>query len=180
MCGVGGAGIFSDGILNLRPDVVGGDLIDYTNDETKAWQMIDEVDKSFLRFGAPAVVHGSNNEKIAQLTLKAASVGIKFVKIQQRHIGSENAPLLIKKFSDYLKENGVVFMTDRAVFDLIAENGQCRGVILQSGEKIFARRIIFAPGRVGAIWVSDIIKNTASKRVTHRLMLACALKCRQW
>ena len=157
MCGVGGAGIFSDGILNLRPDVVGGDLSDYINDESEAWKIVDEVDKVFLRFGAPEHVHGMNDEKIADLSLKAMSAGIKFVKIRQRHLGSENTPRLIKKFSDYLEQKGAVFMTGKTVEDLIIENGKCFGVLMQNGEVIQAQKTIFAPGRVGAIWVDEMV-----------------------
>jgi hypothetical protein len=156
MCGVGGAGIFSDGILNLRPDVVGGDLSDYVSDETEAWKIVDEIDKVFLRFGAPEHVHGTDNEKIAGLSLRAMSAGIKFVKIRQRHLGSENTPRLIKKFSDYLEQKGAFFMTGKTVKDLIVENDKCLGVLMINDEVILAKRTIFAPGRVGAIWAGEI------------------------
>jgi hypothetical protein len=156
MCGVGGAGIFSDGILNLRPDVVGGDLSDYVSDEAEAWKIVDEIDKVFLRFGAPEHVHGTDNEKIAGLSLRAMSAGIKFVKIRQRHLGSENTPRLIKKFSDYLEQKGAFFMTGKTVKDLIIENDKCLGVLMINDEAILAKRIIFAPGRVGAIWAGEI------------------------
>lgn len=157
MCGVGGAGIFSDGILNLRPDVVGGDLSDYVDNETEAWKIVDEIDKVFLRFGAPDYVHGTDNEKISELSLKAMSAGIKFVKIRQRHLGSENTPRLIKKFSDYLEQKGAVFMTGKTVQDLIIENDKCLGILLMDNETILAKRVILAPGRVGSIWVDEIV-----------------------
>ncbi|HOX30205.1 MAG TPA: NAD(P)/FAD-dependent oxidoreductase [Candidatus Paceibacterota bacterium] len=157
MCGVGGAGIFSDGILNLRPDVVGGDLSDYVDNETEAWKIVDEIDKVFLRFGAPEYVHGTDNEKISELSLKAMSAGIKFVKIRQRHLGSENTPRLIKRFSDYLEQKGAVFMTGKTVQDLIIENDKCLGILLMDNETILAKRVILAPGRVGSIWVDEIV-----------------------
>ena len=51
MCGVGGAGTYSDGLLNLHP-AIGGDLERLAGDE--AWNLVDEVDSAFLRYGAPA------------------------------------------------------------------------------------------------------------------------------
>lgn len=163
MCGVGGAGIFSDGILNLRPDVVGGNLSDYTRCEQDAWKIVDDIDKVFLRFGAPEVLHGTDNEKIEDLSLKAMSAGIKFVKIKQRHLGSENTPRLIKKFSDYLEGKGVTITANTAVEDLAVENGICRGVVTKKGEKIFAGKTVFAPGRVGAIWVDEMVRKYGIK-----------------
>ncbi|MCK4398879.1 MAG: NAD(P)/FAD-dependent oxidoreductase, partial [Methanophagales archaeon] len=47
MCGVGGAGTFSDGTLNIRPDI-GGDLTEFCDYKT-AWQLVDEVDRVFLK-----------------------------------------------------------------------------------------------------------------------------------
>jgi hypothetical protein len=163
MCGVGGAGIFSDGILNLRPDVVGGNLSDFTHDDAESWKIIDEIDKVFLRFGAPELVHGTDDGKIAELSLKAMSAGIKFVKIRQRHLGSENTPRLIKKFSDYLEEKGVVILTDKTVKDLIIEGEKCLGVVMQDGGLMLAKKVIFAPGRVGAIWVNEIVQKYGIK-----------------
>lgn len=158
MCGVGGAGIFSDGILNLRPDVVGGNLSDYTHDDAESWKIVEYIDKVFLEFGAPEFIHGTDNEKIEKLSLKAIAQGIKFVRIKQRHLGSENTPVLIKKFSDYLEQKGAVLSTNRTVKDLIIEEGACKGVIMQDDERISAKKIILAPGRVGAMWVDEIVK----------------------
>jgi len=39
MCGVGGAGTYSDGTLNLRPDI-GGDLAEQTGDPEYAWSLL--------------------------------------------------------------------------------------------------------------------------------------------
>jgi len=50
MCGVGGAGTLSSGLLNLRPDI-GGDLIHLLNSEKDAWELIEYVDNIFLNQG---------------------------------------------------------------------------------------------------------------------------------
>jgi len=47
MCGVGGAGIFSDGILNLRPDVVGGNLSDFTHNDDESQKLSIPLIKFF-------------------------------------------------------------------------------------------------------------------------------------
>ncbi|UCD58093.1 MAG: NAD(P)-binding protein, partial [Candidatus Hydrogenedentota bacterium] len=58
LCGVGGAGTFSDGTLNLRPDV-GGNLRDYTRTDGQAWALVDEVDKTFVQYGVRDELVGS-------------------------------------------------------------------------------------------------------------------------
>jgi hypothetical protein len=158
MCGVGGSGIFSDGILNLRHDVVGGNLSDYTNDDAESEKIVDYIDNIFLRFGAPERVHGLDDDKNDKLSLRAMCAGIKFVRIRQRHLGSENTPKLIQRFSEYLREKGVEIITNRIVKDLLIKDGECQGIVLESGEIIRAKKIIFAPGRVGAAWLGEMAK----------------------
>ena len=108
MCGVGGSGTYSDGTLNLRYDI-GGNLMDYTKDEQKAIDLVEEVDQVFLEFGGPSKMYGTDSASVLDLKRKAASVGIKFVEIKQRHIGSDKTPMVIEKFADYLKKNGAEF-----------------------------------------------------------------------
>jgi len=158
MCGVGGAGIFSDGILNLRPDVVGGNLSDFTHDDIESQRIVDLIDETFLKFGATKTVHGLSDEKVNVLSLKAMAAGIKFQRIKQRHLGSENTPVIIKRFSDYLERGGVSIITNAKVGDLLVEDGVCRGALLEDGRRIFANATVFAPGRIGARWVSEMVQ----------------------
>lgn len=155
MCGVGGSGTFSDGILNLRPDV-GGDLVSVTQDEKLAWSLIDDVDKIFMKFGSPRKVYGSSKDGIRDLKRRAASVGIKFVDIPQKHIGSDNAPKVIENFEKYLKNRKVEFLLQTKVKDIVVKNNTCAGVELENGNVITSRYVIAAPGRVGATWVNTI------------------------
>ncbi len=158
MCGVGGSGTFSDGILNLRPDV-GGDLVSLTRDEKLAWNLINEVDRVFMKFGAPKKVYGSTKNGILDLKRKSASVGIKFVEIPQKHIGSDNSPKVIGDFEKYLKKHGIEFLLQTKVKDLVVENNTCTGVELENGDVINSRYVIAAPGRVGATWINTLIDN---------------------
>ncbi|MDQ1276603.1 MAG: uncharacterized protein QG610_2181, partial [Euryarchaeota archaeon] len=77
MCGIGGCGTYSDGTLNLRPDI-GGDLAALTGDQTEAWELVDKVDKVFLKFGAPQVALLTEGPEIEELKRRAASVGARF------------------------------------------------------------------------------------------------------
>ena len=162
MSGVGGAGTFSDGTLNLRPDI-GGDLAELSDHET-AWQLVNEVDRVFLEHGMPDELYKGTDEDIEELKRRAASVGACFIEINQRHIGSDKTKEVIKSFKDHLVEHGIEFMLNTHVADLIIEeergNGRkvCRGVITANGDEIRGRHTISAPGRVGAAGVDEMIK----------------------
>ncbi len=157
MCGVGGCGTFSDGTLNLRPDV-GGDLADLTGDQTKAWQLVESVDKVFLKFGAPQGALLTESPEIEELKRRAASVGARFIEIKQRHIGSDNAPAVIGRFKGNLVDKDVDFLLETEVKDLLIEEETCRGIILSDGRKLRASYVLLSPGRRGCSWVSDMIE----------------------
>ncbi len=166
MCGVGGAGTFSDGTLNLRPDI-GGDLAELCDVDT-AWQLVNEVDRVFLEHGMPDELYKGNDEDIVELKRRAASVGASFIEIDQRHIGSDKTKEVIKSFENNLMEHGIEFMLNTCVADLIIEEKKkskgkkgtrvCRGVITDKGDEIRSGCVILATGRVGASWVEKVIK----------------------
>jgi len=166
MCGVGGAGTFSDGTLNLRPDI-GGELAELCDTNT-AWQLVDEVDQAFLDYGMLDELYKGNATDIEELKRNAASVGARFIEINQRHIGSDKTKEVIKSFKDDLVEHGIEFMLNTTVTDLIIEKQNrsrtknltrvCKGVITDKGDEIRGKSIILAPGRVGASWVEKTIK----------------------
>ena len=157
MCGVGGAGTFSDGTLNLRPDI-GGNIAELTGDQESAWELVEYVDSIFIRHGAPEDVSIPKSSEVEELKRRAASVGARFIEIKQRHIGSDNAPALIANFKHELDEKGIEFLLNTNVEDLLVENDMCRGILLSDGKSIKSHYTILAPGRVGGKWVNELVK----------------------
>lgn len=155
LCGVGGAGTFSDGILNLRPDV-GGDLQALTGSGDAAWALVAEVDRAFVGYGAPAQLIDPPRFEVEALERRAASVGARFIEIRQRHIGTDRAPAVMGAFERELRSKGVDFMLRTRVTDLIVEGGRCAGVRTDAGE-IRAGAVLAAPGRVGAGWLREMV-----------------------
>lgn len=151
MSGVGGAGGLSDGTLNLRPDI-GGNLYEYL-DEKEAWELIRYVDSIWVKHGAPEKLYKATSEEEEELSRKAASAGIEFVQIPQRHIGSDHTPEVIKSIEDYLKSKGVKFLLETRVEDI--ERGRLK---LANGKEIEAKYIIAAPGRSGSPWMVEQAK----------------------
>jgi uncharacterized FAD-dependent dehydrogenase len=160
--GVGGAGIFSDGTLNLRPDI-GGELAEYAGSEEESWSLVSYVDHHFLQFGAPKEIISPDREEVDHLKRKAAATGASFIEIPQRHIGSDKAYQVIKNFKESLVEKGVEFLLNCPVDDLIVEQGECRGVMTGKGDPIEAKAVILAPGRAGSRWMEKLSKEVGLK-----------------
>ncbi|MHC1625303.1 MAG: NAD(P)/FAD-dependent oxidoreductase [Methermicoccaceae archaeon] len=154
MCGVGGAGTFSDGTLNLRPDI-GGDLTQFIPSEA-AWKIVNEVDSVLVQCGAPDTLSIPRGPEVEALERRAASIGARFIPIPQRHMGSDNTPKIIGRFKEVLEERGVRFMLKTEVDDLIIDNGSCKGVILSDNRKLFSSYVLLSPGRVGVSWVGEL------------------------
>lgn len=151
--GLGGAGGLSDGKLNLRPDI-GGNLEEFV-DSTEAWNIVNQVDKIFLKHGASEEIFAPKDEEIAPILKQAAANGIKFIPIIQRHMGSDKTPPILNSIKDELESKGVKFMLNTEVIDIIAEN-QIKGALIRNkdGEFILnSSYVLAAPGRVGAQWL---------------------------
>ncbi len=155
MSGMGGAGTWSDGTLNLRPDI-GGDLDLLTFDPKLSWELIAYVDGIFLKHGAPKHLYKATSKGAEDLKRKAASVGVDFIEIDQRHIGSNNAPQVIGSFENEISDLGVDFLMETEVKDIIVKNNKCTGVLLTDGSEIEAKCILIAPGRIGGGWIDEV------------------------
>src|SRR5574344_2104004 len=62
LAGYGGAGTFSDGKLNFIPKLGKSDLFKYMS-ETEAYNLIDDTEKIFNKFGMTSEVFPSNQDE---------------------------------------------------------------------------------------------------------------------
>ncbi len=146
MSGVGGAGGLSDGTLNIRPDI-GGNLFEFMK-EKEAWALVRYIDKIWVEHGTPDKLYKATGKEEETLSRQAASAGIEFVQIPQRHIGSDHTPEVVASIANSLKKRGVKFLLKSTVKDIIKN-----GVRLKNGKELKARYILAAPGRSGAPWI---------------------------
>ncbi|MHC1688068.1 MAG: NAD(P)/FAD-dependent oxidoreductase [Methanothrix sp.] len=160
MCGIGGAGAYSDGLLNLHP-TIGGDLTHLAGD--RAWDLINEVDSAFLEYGAPAQVIEPSEDDSELLKRRAAGVGARFVPIRQRHMGSDGTPEIIARFKRNLEQKGVRFLLNSRVEDILINGNKCFGVKLSDGTELKASKTLLAPGRIGAQWIGILLERHAIK-----------------
>ena len=73
--GWGGAGAFSDGKLTLSTEV-GGWLENYVGKQGLE-ELIDYVDRTYAKFGAPNNLYGADSDQIEEIERKASFAGLK-------------------------------------------------------------------------------------------------------
>jgi len=150
VCGLGGAGAFSDGKLTLSSRV-GGRLSEYLG-ESQTEALIHYADNIYLGFGAPDKLYGTGR-KVGQLRKKAELAGLKLVPVPVRHLGTDHCRLVLKSMWDYLSPR-IESRLETAACNISVDGGRVRGVETGGGEKFDCDYLILAPGREGADWLT--------------------------
>ena len=154
VCGLGGAGAFSDGKLTLTPQV-GGRLRDYLGEgDTEA--LIKYVDNIYLKFGAPNKLYGTG-DKVDDIRHQASLIELRLTPMPLRHLGTERCRSVLKAMRDYLN-SGLEFKLELMASTIIVDNGEVRGIETETGERFDCHYLILAPGREGADWLSKEAK----------------------
>lgn len=149
--GWGGAGAFSDGKLTLSPEV-GGWLKDYIG-YLQTLDLIEYVDSIFAEFGSPSKLYGASDGTVAELAEKAAKYGLRLIKNPVKHLGTERCTETLKAMRGFLGRQVSTF-TEEPVANVITEQGGVKGIKLESGQTVFAEKVVLAPGREGAAWLA--------------------------
>ncbi len=164
--GAGGAGSFSDGKFNITSEF-GGFLTDYLP-PSKVLELIRYVDDINLEHGAPQTITDPTTEAVAAIERRAIGAGLKLLRAQVRHIGTDRNLELMNSIFKYLDQH--IEMRFRTfVEDLITENGEIRGVTLRGGETIDTKRLLLAPGRDGATWLSELFRRHKLKMSNNQV-----------
>jgi uncharacterized FAD-dependent dehydrogenase len=160
--GWGGAGAFSDGKLNLSPEV-GGFLTRYVDTDTLR-SLIDYVDKIYVRLGAPEEIYGTDTDTIRELERLASRNDLVLLPSRIRHIGTDMCGGLLKKMRETLNDHVDVIFDSEAEKVLVDESGpsgedkKAKGIRLSSGEEVLSDFVILAPGREGSRWLEKEVK----------------------
>lgn len=150
LSGWGGAGAFSDGKLNLSPEI-GGFLSGYM-DTGSLQSLIASVDQDYVSYGAPPEVYGENDSEIGRIAAIAAANNLRLIPSKIRHIGTDRCRTVLKNIKESL--NGRV----ETIFNSEAERvirmkKKAAGVVLKDGTKIHSDFVVLAPGREGSRWL---------------------------
>jgi len=150
VCGLGGAGAFSDGKLVLSTEV-GGQFAEYL-DESDAETLIRYVDDVYLRFGAPDRLYRVG-ERIEEWRRRASLAELRLVPAPIRHLGTDHCYSVLKAMRDHLISR-VELKLGITASAVIVDKGQVKGVETDSGDRFLGDYLILAPGREGAEWFS--------------------------
>lgn len=151
VCGLGGAGAFSDGKLVLSSEV-GGHLGEYIGEEHAAG-LIKYVDELYLKFGASEKIYGGNGGDIDEISQRASQAGLRLIPMPVRHMGTESGFAVLKDMQEYLMPRLELKLNSMAT-KVLVDNGTVKGVETGDGQRFFCRYLVLAPGREGADWLS--------------------------
>ncbi|HEU67716.1 MAG TPA: FAD-binding protein [Candidatus Acetothermia bacterium] len=155
-CGVGGAGAFSDGKLNLTSRI-GGDPEAIGCSVGELEDLIAHVDRVFTRYGAPAQYSGEDPQALGELKREAAQAGVEFIAGRQRHIGTGRIREVIDAIYRDLVKRGIEFRLGVTAETVHHANGLF--TVTLGEEAIGARSLLVAPGRVGAYWLREVARS---------------------
>lgn len=149
---VGGSGLHSDGKLNFHPKI-GGDLTEFMTPE-EAWALNKEIKDHFTELGVD--LSHTDDEALRKLETQASKAGLKFVKIDQNHIGSDYLPDVMARMQRQLEDQGVIIKLKTKAIDLEVENWQAKSVITNT-DNYEADAVLLGPGRIGSQWLIDLM-----------------------
>lgn len=157
MSGFGGAGAYSDGKLTLTTEF-GGWLTDFI-DEKKLENLIEEADTIWKDVsGVDKLDSSQNYEKIKDLEYLCSRHNLRLYSAKIRHLGTDNCLLAVKNLQIMLeKSKNVNLFFECGVSDIILENNEIKGLVLESGEKRYYDIVVLAVGRSGNSWMQEIV-----------------------
>jgi len=151
--GFGGAGAYSDGKFNITSEF-GGWMDEYLDPNT-ILELIRYADSINLKFGAPLNLTNPNTEKVKEIEKRGLAVGLKLLRSELRHLGTEvNLQVLKNMYEDLKNRIDMYFKTE--VKNIIVENESIKGVVLTNDTKVFAPHVAILPGRDGSYWLSNL------------------------
>ncbi|MNO10747.1 dihydrolipoamide dehydrogenase [compost metagenome] len=167
--GFGGAGAYSDGKFNITTEF-GGWMTDYLS-SSEVTELIKYVDNINLKHGATESITDPTTDKVKEIEQRGYAVGLKLLRAQVRHLGTEQNLEILKSIYDYLSDK-IEMKYKTEVTDLIIENVDgIRKIagIRTTKEEIRANKVVVVPGRDGSVWLSNILKNEGLKMINNQV-----------
>lgn len=158
--GFGGSGAYSDGKFNITNEF-GGWMNEYLH-EDEVLSLIKYVDTINLAHGAPLETTDPNSTKVYEIERKSIAAGLKLLRSEVRHLGTEVNLSVLASINKSLKEK-IDFLFKTAVVDIIVENNKVIGIITDKDEKIYADMVSIGIGRGGSDWLNKTLSRHGIK-----------------
>ncbi|MFM1651761.1 NAD(P)/FAD-dependent oxidoreductase [Brevibacillus sp. B_LB10_24] len=168
--GFGGAGAYSDGKFNITTEF-GGWMTDYIDSST-VLALIKYVDQINLEHGATEAVTDPTTDTIKSIEQRGFAAGLKLLRAQVRHLGTEQNLEILKSIYEYLKDRvDMMFKTEVADILTVKENEahKVRGVVLKNGQEFYSDHVVIVPGRDGSAWLTEILKKRKLKMYNNQV-----------
>lgn len=154
--GIGGAGAFSDGKLNLTHRI-GGEPESFGRTPGEVEELIQQIDDVFTSLGVTGGYSGKDGEAYQTLLRTAHAAGVEFIFARQRHIGTDRLQKIIQIFYERLIAKGIHFLPNTGVGKITRQGELYK---LTCKDKVYSTRaVIAAPGRAGAYWLREQAHN---------------------
>lgn len=170
LCGVGGAGLFSDG--KLVCDLHSGGVLDelVSSSEYEKDKLVRYIVNRLKEFdGVSSESHIQNQEVYVkwQNVFKEKGLETKFYDVI--HMGTNNLKKIIERFIESLKKNQQFkLLTDTEVIDVYAGVDSKSIVQTSDGMQYFAKHVVFGVGKTGSDWLRVLFtKNKIAFRSTN-------------
>lgn len=152
--GFGGAGAYSDGKFNITSEF-GGWMTEYLPNSTVV-DLIKYVDSINLKYGATDVITDPETPKVHEIERRGIAVGLKLLRAQVRHLGTENNINILKRiYEDLDKVIDMKFKTE--VTDFKVSDGEVKGVYM-GDDFVETNKVFLAAGRDGSQFLEGICK----------------------
>ncbi len=167
MCGIGGAGTFSDGKLTLAA-TLSHEKAFHLESKTKYQEILDHVDDVLTSFGVDSEYYPKESKDLEDLIVESHRNDVELIVRRMRHVGSDKLKKVILKFQDYLLEKGVDLYDQTEVTDIEIKDGKVLGVKTKKGQ-IKGENVILAPGRYNASWLQSICDKYGIKYIYDKV-----------
>ena len=165
--GFGGCGAYSDGKFNITNEF-GGWMGEYLPDE-EVLELINYVDGINLKHGAHPELTNPYTKEVYDIEKRGISVGLKLLRSQVRHLGTEVNLQILKNIYEELNKH-IDFLFKQDVKDIIVEDNTIKGVKLADKE-IYADYVMLGVGRGGSSWLSETLSKYGIQFKNNRVDL---------
>jgi uncharacterized FAD-dependent dehydrogenase len=164
--GFGGSGAYSDGKFNITSEF-GGWMTDYLPDD-QVIDLIKYVDEINLKHGAPKEITDPYTPKVAEIERRGIAHGLKLLRSQVRHLGTEINLNVMKSIFEAMKGH-VDYIFAKKVTEINVEDNEVKGVTLSDGRTFNAKYVLLGVGRNGSEWLSQILSKHGVKLTNNRV-----------
>ena len=141
-------------------------MTEYLPEETVE-DLINYVDQINLNHGATQTITDPMTPHGREIDRRAIGVGLKLLRANVRHIGTEQNLKILESIYEQLKPY-IDYRFNSEVTDLIIENNEIKGVLVGE-EAIYANYVMAVVGRDGSTWLSEMAKKANIHMINNQV-----------